>query len=388
MALSDHKIKSYFNKQQTNRFDVSDRDGLSIRVSEAGTVTFQYRYRYHGKPKRLSLGRYNDLSLKEAREKIPELRQWLKEGKDPSIEYSRNRETFKFTLDQCVQEFLSRHVSKLRHSTQNLYNYSLKKHALNVFKYPAEEITTREWYEYFDKIEDQHSHVTAQALLRQLKTCLRFCIERSYISGSDLILIPPKSVGKKSEIGDRVLSQDELKKVWSLIDRSKCYPTTRNVIKACMLFGARLGEVRNMEAEDINFKSKVWTIPKEKSKTKKKIIRPIAPKAMEIILWQIHNFGELTNFVFPSGSYKQEISPQTVNKLSRSIRDIGKMKPWTVHDFRRSLSTILSEKKVDLHVTEKMLGHSLGGILAVYNKHNWLNEQREAYGVWEDFILL
>jgi integrase len=64
------------------------------------------------------------------------------------------------------------------------------------------------------------------------------------------------------------------------------------------------------------------------------------------------------------------------------------MELWKVHDFRRSISTILSQEGVDLHVTEKMLGHSLGGILAIYNKHDWINEQKKTYLLWEKLIIL
>jgi len=216
---------------------------------------------------------------------------------------------------------------------------------------------------------------------------MRFCIKRNIISSSTILMIAPKDVGKASEVGDRVVSPDEIAIIWGTLDKLKCYPTTKNSLKLATLTGARLGEIRHMEACDIDLVTKLWTIPKEKSKTNKKFVRPLAPEAFKIIKWQIETFGVLTTHVFPSGSYKQHISPQTINKLSRSIVKSQEMERWSSHDFRRSISTILSAKKVELHVTEKMLGHSLGGILAVYNKHDWLEEQREAYELWESLIL-
>ncbi len=62
MALSDFKLKSLSNKKQSKCFDIADRDSLSVRISEFGTITFQYRY--HDKPSRIALGRYPDISLK------------------------------------------------------------------------------------------------------------------------------------------------------------------------------------------------------------------------------------------------------------------------------------------------------------------------------------
>ncbi|MEC6814450.1 tyrosine-type recombinase/integrase [Photobacterium toruni] len=67
------------------------------------------------------------------------------------------------------------------------------------------------------------------------------------------------------------------------------------------------------------------------------------------------------------------------NRYIRYIRDGLPIEDWRTHDFRRSLSTSASELGVMPHVVEKMLGHELGGILAVYNKHDWLKDQLERY---------
>ena len=386
MSISNSKLKSLLNKPQLKRFELTDRDGLSVRVTQTGSISFQYRYRFQTVPKRLTLGRFPDLTLAQARDKIPQLRQLLKDGKDPIIELKRIAAPTGATLNDCVHSFLERHVVKLRSNTQKLYNYSLKRHAIGVFDFPVEDVTIREWYNYFDGIEDLHTEVTAQDILVRLKTCMRFCIKRNIISSSSILMIAPKDVGKASEVGDRVVTPEEIQTIWSALDKSKCYPTTKNAIKLATLTAARLGEIRHMEICDVDLTKNIWTIPREKSKTKKKFSRPIAPEALKIIKWQIKMFGSFTSFVFPSGSYNRHISPQTINKLSRSVVKNESMDPWSCHDFRRSLSTILSSKKVELHVTEKMLGHSLGGILAVYNKHDWLDEQREAYELWEKLL--
>jgi integrase len=83
----------------------------------------------------------------------------------------------------------------------------------------------------------------------------------------------------------------------------------------------------------------------------------------------------------------------TAHSLNRFITRLwGKLhishniEKFTPHDFRRTLSTRLSEKEILPHVTEKMLGHELGGIMAIYNKHDWIDEQAKAYSLWCDMI--
>lgn len=93
MALSDSKLKSLLNKKHPKRFDIADRDGLSIRVSVHGRLTFQYRYRYryHNKATRIALGRYPNISLEQACEKIPELRQMLNDGINLAVQLKRSK---------------------------------------------------------------------------------------------------------------------------------------------------------------------------------------------------------------------------------------------------------------------------------------------------------
>ena len=77
MSLSNAKIKPLLNKPQAKRFEIAERDGLSIRISTKGKITFQYRYRINGKAARLSLGQYPGITLSCCRDKIPELKQYL-----------------------------------------------------------------------------------------------------------------------------------------------------------------------------------------------------------------------------------------------------------------------------------------------------------------------
>ncbi|GAA0819278.1 hypothetical protein GCM10009111_23150 [Colwellia asteriadis] len=90
--LHTKTLDGYKNKKYKKRFDVSDHSGLGVRVFESGQVSFHYRYRFNKKAKRLTLGKYPDLSLSKAREFVPIIRQLIKENKDPSIYLFKNDE--------------------------------------------------------------------------------------------------------------------------------------------------------------------------------------------------------------------------------------------------------------------------------------------------------
>lgn len=85
MALSDTKLRSIHGKPYSGAAEVTDGDGLSARITPTGTITFQFRYRWNGKPVRLTVGRYPSTTLKEARVIVGEMRALYTKGLNPKI---------------------------------------------------------------------------------------------------------------------------------------------------------------------------------------------------------------------------------------------------------------------------------------------------------------
>jgi hypothetical protein len=136
MALTDTKLRKYLSKSQENEIVISDRDGLSVRVSKNGTITWQYRYRFNNKGARLKLGWYPDLSIEQARSKVLALRNWLAEGRDPASELKRKKVSTEGrpTLDECAEEWLTKYVNRtLKDQTQTLYQHTVRKYFKNKF---------------------------------------------------------------------------------------------------------------------------------------------------------------------------------------------------------------------------------------------------------------
>lgn len=85
MALSDTKLRSINGKPYSGTPEVTDGDGLSVRITPTGTITFQFRYRWNAKPVRLSIGRYPAMTLKDARVIVGEMRELYLKGLNPKI---------------------------------------------------------------------------------------------------------------------------------------------------------------------------------------------------------------------------------------------------------------------------------------------------------------
>ena len=148
-----------------------------------------------------------------------------------------------------------------------------------------------------------------------------------------------------------------------------------------MLWGSRLSELRLARRSHFDMEAGIWTVPKELSKTNTPIRRPIPTKARVILERVMATYDDV---LFPGGDLDRPITISAANRYIRRIRDGLPIEDWRTHDFRRSLSTGASELGVMPHVVEKMLGHELGGVLAVYNKHDWLKDQLEGYELYAE----
>ncbi|MEQ3454057.1 tyrosine-type recombinase/integrase [Pseudoalteromonas sp. Cnat2-41] len=97
-----------------------------------------------------------------------------------------------------------------------------------------------------------------------------------------------------------------------------------------------------------------------------------------------------SGYIVPGTSPRNPITSHAINRYCARMRDAVNKEHGTsqflLHDARRSVSTILNEHKVLPHVTEKMLGHSMRGVMAIYNKHDWIKEQRAGYDMYWQLI--
>ncbi len=273
-----------------------------------------------------------------------------------------------------------------------LYQSTMNYHFRELFPGRAiDTISLDEWLEWFDEIAGEKPK-RAASLLKDAKTLFNWCVRRRMINPPAMMTLRQDDVGVPSDTGERVLTLNECGEVWRAADRTRAVASTKICIKLCMLYGCRQSEIRDSHRDHFDMNEMVWTTPKELSKTNKPIRRPITSETEKLIrlAWSI--YGE-SGYLLPA-EQKQDrpCHASTVNKTLRAVRkrlrEDGKvLEYWRSHDFRRTISTRLSEEGVMPHVTEKMLGHVLTGVMAVYNKHDWLDDQRTAYELWNKKII-
>ena len=385
--LSDKKLKALLGSEREAPIMIADGEGLSVKVSKQGNVSWVFSYRLGGrgsKLERLTLGRYPDMPLKLAREKREQCRQWLAGGLDPKTEIELStEETLKPVTVKDALEYWLVNYARRKRSDEALVRAQLRKHIYpRLGRYPITRCETRHWVACFDEI-NQTKTMTAGRMFQISKQALRFCKVRRYAASDALAFLTIQDVGQPSGQRDRVLSDSELADVWRCTDSDDQQPYYSRLLKMLVLFGARTMEVRLSRWSEWDFTSWIWTVPKEHSKTREKIVRSI-PEAIRPWLEELKRETGKTGLLLGEDRTRQAVSL----KGRRLFKDFHHNEPWTLHDLRRTFSTGLNNMGIAPHIVELLLGHALPGVMAIYNRSLYLPEKLDALNKWYDRLEL
>ncbi|HCG6384418.1 tyrosine-type recombinase/integrase [Vibrio alginolyticus] len=387
--LYDKHLKSAVGKNHSEAFVLTDGNGLSARVSVKGKVRWQYRYKIDGQNKRMDLGDYPALSLVKARDAAEQCREWLADGFDPKQKRSLEREEklHPVTVQEALEYWLVGYAEENR-ANSSKHRSQFERHIYPyIGRLPLEQTETRHWVECFDRIrkgisgKQRPAPVAAGYVLQNAKQALRFCRVRRFATSRVLDDLMISDVGTKQRKKDRVLSVKELVDVWRLTEGTRLLPYYAHLVRLLIIFGARSQEVRLSTWSEWDFSEMLWTVPKSNSKTGDRIVRPI-PEYLKDWLVNLQKGAKPEDYIL--GELK---SPETVSQHGRLLwKRLEHKESWTLHDLRRTLATRMNDLGVAPHIVEQLLGHSLGGVMAIYNRSQYLPEKRAALDMWLEHL--
>lgn len=274
MALTNTWLKSNHNKERSKTEVIKDRDGLGVRISPKGKIVFQMRYYHHKAAKRLDLGSYPSMSLKEAREIHFRLRnEHERLNIDPKIllrqdfnksERDENNRELKHVFDQWY---------KTRESdiTPGVYAAQYRffeKHVYTRFSgVDINDVTLHEWLDLLSPLA-RDNETAAGILCSNIKRAYEWAIRFEVTDKNPLARITKRDLGIRPKSKTRFLSDDEICKIIEALSIQKfkhiCF------FKLCLFFGCRLGELRSSKKSHFDIPNGVWKVPPENHKTGKK----------------------------------------------------------------------------------------------------------------------
>ncbi|NOQ81437.1 MAG: DUF4102 domain-containing protein, partial [Methylophaga sp.] len=212
MAVTDAWLKANNGKDSDSVRTKTDRDGLSIRISAKGKLTFQIRYRYNSKPKRIDLGSYPRMTLKQARDENLRLRGELEQGYDPAIVKAVEKQAIIHNKN-LSDLFNAWYKSECVHDSKKHKDIkrSFEIHVLpSLGKIPADKITIQAWLILLETLAKKVPQI-ASRVLTQTKKMYKWAVKRGELTLNPLSDITAKIDLKiKRPTGKRVLNDDEI----------------------------------------------------------------------------------------------------------------------------------------------------------------------------------
>lgn len=242
------------------------------------------------------------------------------------------------------------------------------------------EVKKADIIDLLDKIQDRGTLTMCNRTHSVLSQLFNFAVERDVIEISPVSRLKKRGIEKKR---DRVLSDEEVKLLWDSLGNS----TTSMLLKFLLLTGQRTGEARLAKWSDIENGN--WLIPGGNTKNKTAHKVPLSTGATAIIeRMKTTSHGQ---YVFPGRPSRSNNQESCLDKdapghhLQRVIANFG-WERTTVHDLRRTMRSKLSELNVTPMVSEKILNHTITGIMSVYDHYDYQGEMSKALQKWSDYL--
>ena len=346
--------------------------GLYVIVQPSGVKSFAVRYRFDGAPRKLTLS--GSISLAAARKLAGDALYDVEQGIDPASAKRETRAKVEAAKSDTVQALCENYM---RREGNKLRSAKHRQRVLERLVFPAigdmplTELKRSHIVKLLDEIEDQNGAMMADLTLAYIRKILNWHSARVDDFNSPVARGMSRYDAKANE-GSRVLSDDELRRLWLATEPSEEAPQPFHALfRFLLLTGARRREVTELPWAEINGTD--WTLPARRNKVKFDLTRPLSKAAQAVLAGvPVINGGK---FIFTNdGQRPLSLTTPTARLLAQTgVTGVR------LHDLRRTARTLLSRAGVNSDVAERCLGHVIGGVRAVYDKHTFHAEMLAAY---------
>ncbi|EOC1104628.1 tyrosine-type recombinase/integrase [Cronobacter sakazakii] len=389
--LTDTKLKNL--KPQDKLYKVSDRDGLYVAVLTSGAVSFRYDYRINGRRETLTIGRYgpDGISLAEARDELNTAKKLLSQGISPAAAKRDGKNQIR-----GAETFATFTVAYMKHIILADSTRAMKQTIIDRDIFPVlgrklmTEITTRMVRDLCDKVLARGGRSTAIQIREIISSVYRYAADRGHGFTNPAGDIKPTSIAifKPRE---RSLQPEEVGIFFRTLDTVSTMATMKLAIKLVLLTMVRKSEFTNATWKEINFKAGTWTIPAERMKASRSHVIYLSRQAQDLLVGLQMCAGG-SEYLLPGRySVSKPLSNAALNRLITVTVDKAQeeghhLDHFSVHDMRRTASTLLHEAGYPSDWIEKALAHEQKGVRAVYNKAEYARQRAYMLQQWADMV--
>ena len=390
--LTDVALKSL--KPMEKPYKITDRDGMYVHVSPGGTLSFRLDYRLNGRRETVHFGKYGrgGISLLRAREMCLDAKRTVREGRSPAIEKQRDKRRLKEakSFGQFGERWLASNA--MADSTRAMRKSIFERDVLPVWRNRLlTEIEPDDLRVHCAKVVARGAPATAIHVRDIVKQIYRFAILHGEKVANPADDVGPSSIARFVP-RDRSLSPTEIRIMLKQLEHVPTLPTIRLGLRLILLTMVRKSELQDALWEEIDFENAVWAIPKERMKRSKAHNVYLSRQALDIMI-ALRTCAGSSKYLLPS-RYDADapMSRATFNRITYAVVARARMEglplePFTVHDLRRTGSTLLHELGFNSDWIEKCLAHEEGrSSRGVYNKAEYEVQRRHMMQEWSDMV--
>jgi integrase len=401
--------------KRTYRRDTKTR-GLMVAVTDKGTRSFVFYRKIKGRPQRVLIGRCDEISVEQARNKAAALNAMVADGWDPRVERDHSRR--ELTLKELFSEFMSRHArANIRYSEK--YEAQFKRYfcsklhgGMDLADQKVSEVQKKDIARVFGSITAKAKPVTANRVLAMISSMFGWAVRAGLLESN-----PASGIRKNSERGrarDRFLMPSEMPHFFQALSAHES-DLMRDYVLLSLLTGQRQANILAMEWSEIDFTSKIWRIPRHKTKTSREYVVPLTPDAAGVLErrrkvadpspFVLPGSGGTGHFAEPKGGWRRLLMRAEAYALISAIssnaqwtaaeeahakaamefsmrRELEKLKAMAValkidaasvcfadlwmHDLRRTLASWQASTGANLVAISKTLNHSNVATTSIY----------------------
>lgn len=389
MKLKDLTCKNAEPREKFYR--LTDGEGLYLEVMPNGSKYWRYRYRFDGKEKRLALGVYPDVGLKEAREKRYQARKLLDNHVDPSAKKKLDRIQRRLesanTFEKVAREW---HEAKKGDWQPRYACTIINRLETDVFpeigSLPIAEIKPLVLIDMVRKIERRGAFETTRRAVQYCSQIMKYATATG-LAERDFTQDIKYAMQSRKVVHHPAIDVRELPYLITALDQNKArmYEPTQLAVKLMLLTFVRTNELIKAKWDEFDFEGNSWVIPAERMKMRKAHIVPLSRQSVEL-LERLKEYNRNRDWVF--ASYVKPKQHMSNNTILTALYRMGYKGKMTGHGFRAlALTTLIEKLNYPFDVADAQLAHSKKHSLgAAYDRAQYLEQRKVMMQDWADYI--
>ena len=324
MALTENRLRTL--KPKDKSYKVADHRGLYIEVTPSGGKLWRFRYRIGNVEKKLAIGPYPEINLKQARNAADAARHSVAEGGDPAFEKRKKKIRDEFlsaqTFEAVAREYLEQMMVKnaLAQATLVKANYFLEQLTPSIGNRPIHDIEPFEVLAPLKRLEATGKHETAKKCRSFAGRVFRYGVATTRCKSDPTAMLKGALVTPRAQHYAAILEPKELGGLLRAIDDYTGYLVTKYALQIAPHVFVRPGELRHAEWREIDLEDGVWKIPAGKMKARRPHAVPLSKQVVGY-LTELATMLGTEGYVFPSA--RSGIRPMSENTLNAAFRRMG-----------------------------------------------------------------